>query len=68
MAEIGNNVVWAFFVGVASKGVFSARKQLREQLPEGCFGLTKGNNIGTFEWIVYDYRGNNTFVVQENSG
>ena len=34
-----------------NKGVFSVRKQLTQQLPEGRFGLTKYNDIGTFERI-----------------
>ena len=31
------------------KAVLSVRKQLMEQLPEGRFGPTKYNKIGTFE-------------------
>ena len=32
------------------------------QIPEGNFGPTKYNNIGTFE-----HRGNNTYVIQEKT-
>ena len=39
-----------------NKAVLSVRKQLMQQLPEGRFGPTKYNNIGTFKRIiVYEY-------------
>ena len=41
------------FLKVAlSKNVLPVRKHLAYQLPEGNFGPTKHNNIGTFEQIV----------------
>ena len=38
-----------------------------QQLPEGRFGPTKCNDIGTFDKFVNEHRGNNTYVIQEKT-
>ena len=41
--------VWSISPGLKRTARLSVRKQLTQQLPEGCFGPSKCNNVGTFK-------------------